>query len=123
MEIPWPLNTTFRIYSGEDGEENWIVSNKSDPGNRTISNLTALGKALILSGENRKGSYITPDERPVGFVILGIKPPYADWDIYKSPFDYYIDMFYTDPSEIRYNHLCQMYVLPAATRIRRPYQE
>lgn len=104
MEIPWPINTTFRIYSEEGGNENWIISYESNPRNRIISKETPLGKALILSGDNRICSYVTPDKRSVGFEILGIKPPKADWDIYISPLEYYLDLFCADPSEIRYNH-------------------
>jgi hypothetical protein len=101
MEIPWPLNTSFHIHSSQDGNQNWILSNKFDRQNKYINKDSALGKALMLSGEDRSCSYITPDGL-VDFIILGIKPPEADWDIFSSPIDYYRDMFNKDLSEIRY---------------------
>ena len=104
MEIPWPLNTTFRILSPEDGDENWVVSTNSDPRNNIISNETALGKALILSNEIGKCSYITPEKKEMVLFILGIKPPETDWDIFKSPIEYYLAMFCMDPTGIRHNH-------------------
>lgn len=103
MEIPWPLNTTFRIHSQQDGEETWTVKLESDPRNGIIGEKTPLGESLLLSGENRKGAFIAPDKARFEFKIIGIKTPQHDENIFIAPVEYYLYEFRLDPGGIRHN--------------------
>jgi hypothetical protein len=102
MDIPWPLNTKFNIRS-QDGDDTWIVSNDSDTKNGVISEKTPLGKSLLLSGEQRYCSFITPDNRLCKFTIIGIKPPGYDENVFSSPIEYYLDRYRSDSRGIRNN--------------------
>jgi hypothetical protein len=102
MEIPWPLNSTFRI-SSQYGDEIWTVAYEPDPQNRITGENSPLGESLLLSGKNRICSCMTPDNTPYKIKIIGIKTPENDENIFSSPVEYYLSRYRSDLSGIRNN--------------------
>lgn len=102
MEIPWPLNTSFRITSRE-GVEIWSVSTKSDPKHGIIGEETSLGKSLLFSGSKRLRAFPFPDNSKFIYKIIGIKPPGAEENSFNTPLDYYLESYRSDPHGMRHN--------------------
>ena len=103
MIIPWPLKTTFIISSSYGDETFTVVAGKSDTANDIISKDSPLGKSLLLSGASKDGSYETPDKQVIQYKIIRILTPPDNNDSFKSPLDYYLITYRTEPKGIRNN--------------------
>lgn len=102
MQIPWPVNTSFRILS-ENGEEIWTVAAESDPERGITSKETPLGKSLLFSASQEICSLQLPDGSEFAYRILSVRLPGANENVFASPLDFYLDEFRNDPAGIRLN--------------------
>ncbi|MEW6086606.1 MAG: GreA/GreB family elongation factor [Chloroflexota bacterium] len=102
MEIPWPINTVFRIVS-QDGEETWTVAAESDPRRGITSYESPLGKSLLFSAGQEMPSFQLPDKSEFTYKILSVKPPGVIENAFASPLDFYLDGYRSDPGGIRLN--------------------